>query len=97
MYLNLVGLKLTSMGQVIQTQNCSGRLFWWLESRNGYNDPKKVCGFFQASLLLSLYVFVECLAEILACSHHQFPMEITRETSNVTEVPADEEIFVKIN
>lgn len=81
MYLNLVGLKLMSMGRVMQTQNCSGRLFWWLESRNGYSDPKKVCVFF--SLLLSLYVFVECLAEILACSHHQFPKEKTRESSDM--------------
>lgn len=31
-----------SMGQVMQTQNCSGRLLWWLESKNGYFDPKKV-------------------------------------------------------
>lgn len=35
------------------------------------------------SLLLSLYVFVECLAEILACSHHQFPKEKTRDSSDM--------------
>lgn len=48
-----------STGQVIQTQSCGWRLLWWSESKNGYFERK--CVFFQASLLLSLYVFVKCV------------------------------------
>lgn len=63
-YLNSVALKMASMGQVLQTQNCRGRLLW-LESKNGYSNPKKVCFFSGLSIAVSLYVFVECLADYL--------------------------------
>lgn len=65
-YLNSVALKLASMGQVVQTQNCRGRLLWCLESKNGYSVPKKVrCFFSGLSIAVSLYVFVERLADYL--------------------------------